>query len=155
LSNRGHSGAFGLARFWNSGHPENHGRRDQASRQSLRKFNGVAPNGVRSPVMYQLARAPRIDIAGQADSYPALRRDEGGFGMFRISFLFLSALIAAQIFAVSHVSAQQGHDACARDVSRFCRALMAGDQMAVLACLKQNRGRISKGCNQVLIENGQ
>ncbi len=76
--------------------------------------------------------------------------------MFRISFLFLSALMAAQIFAVSPVSAQQGHDACARDVSRFCRALMAdGDQMAVLACLKQHRSRLSRGCNQVLTDNGQ
>jgi hypothetical protein len=76
--------------------------------------------------------------------------------MFRISFLFLSALIASQVFSASQVWAQQSHDACARDVSRLCRALMNdGDQMAVLACLKQHRSRISKGCNQVLIDNGQ
>ena len=76
--------------------------------------------------------------------------------MFRISFLFLAALIAAQGVAVPRALAVQGEDACTRDVSRHCRALMnGGDQMAILACLKQHRGRITKGCNQVLIDNGQ
>ena len=75
--------------------------------------------------------------------------------MLRISFLFLSALLAAQIFAVSQVSAQQGHDACARDVTRFCRALMNDGDSAVLACLKQHRTRLSRACDKVLVENGQ
>jgi hypothetical protein len=75
--------------------------------------------------------------------------------MFRISFLLLAALTAAQIFALSHASAQQGHDACARDVSRFCRAHMNDGDSAVLACLKQHRARISRGCDKVLTENGQ
>jgi hypothetical protein len=75
--------------------------------------------------------------------------------MFRISFLFLSALMVAQVFAVSDVSAQQGHDACARDVSRFCRAQMNDGDSVVLACLKQHRARLSRGCDKVLTENGQ
>jgi hypothetical protein len=75
--------------------------------------------------------------------------------MSRISFLFLSAVMAAQVFAVSEVSAQQGHDACARDVSRFCRGQMNDGDSAVLACLKQHRGRISRACDKVLTENGQ
>ena len=75
--------------------------------------------------------------------------------MFRISFLFLSALMAAQTFAVSPASAQQGHDACARDVSRFCRAQMNAGDSVVLACLKQHRARISRACDKVLTENGQ
>jgi len=56
------------------------------------------------------------------------------------------------------VSAQQqqpGHDACARDVTRHCRAVMNDGDQAVLACLKQNRARISKGCDKVLVEHGQ
>jgi hypothetical protein len=52
-------------------------------------------------------------------------------------------------------SAQQGQDACARDVSRFCRAQMNDGDMVVLACLKQNRSRISKACQQVLASHGQ
>jgi hypothetical protein len=60
-------------------------------------------------------------------------------------------------FLVSAASAQQrpGHDACARDVTRHCRAVMNGGDNAVLACLQQNRARISKACNQVLVDHGQ
>jgi hypothetical protein len=50
---------------------------------------------------------------------------------------------------------QQGHDACARDVSRFCRAQMNDGDQVVLACLKQNRARLSKACQQTLASHGQ
>ncbi|MBR0824954.1 hypothetical protein JQ596_05360 [Bradyrhizobium manausense] len=59
------------------------------------------------------------------------------------------------ILVASGASAQQGHDACARDVSRFCRAVMNNGDMAVLSCLKQNRSRLSKACDKVLTEHGQ
>jgi hypothetical protein len=75
--------------------------------------------------------------------------------MFKISFVFLSALMAAQVLAMSHASAQQGHDACARDVSRFCRAQMNDGDLVVLACLKQHRARLSRACDKVLTDNGQ
>jgi len=75
--------------------------------------------------------------------------------MFRISFVFLSALMAAQVLAISHASAQQGHDACARDVSRFCRAQMNDGDSVVLACLKQHRARLSRACDKLLTDNGQ
>jgi hypothetical protein len=55
----------------------------------------------------------------------------------------------------SAVSAQQGQDACARDVSRFCRAHMNEGDMVVLACLQQNRARLSKACQQVLTSHGR
>ena len=55
----------------------------------------------------------------------------------------------------SVASAQQGQDACARDVARFCRAHINDGDMVILSCLKQNRGRLSKGCLQVLISHGQ
>ncbi len=67
-------------------------------------------------------------------------------------FLFAIPLI---FVAVSAAPAQQGHDACARDVSRFCRAQMNDGDQIVLACLKQNRARISKPCQKVLTEHGQ
>jgi hypothetical protein len=56
---------------------------------------------------------------------------------------------------VSAASAQQGQDACARDVSRFCRAYTQQGDMAVLACLKQHRNRLSRGCDAVLTSHGQ
>jgi hypothetical protein len=59
------------------------------------------------------------------------------------------------VLMASAASAQQGHDACARDVSRFCRAQMNDGDMVVLSCLQQNRARISKACQQVLISHGR
>jgi hypothetical protein len=75
--------------------------------------------------------------------------------MFRISFIFLSALLVAQALAISQASSQQGHDACARDVSRFCRAQMNDGDSVVLACLQQHRARLSRACDKVLTDNGQ
>jgi len=74
--------------------------------------------------------------------------------MLKIVALSL-ALIALPIVLAPQASAQQGHDACVRDVSRFCRALMNADDQTVLACLKQHRARLSKACDKVLTENGQ
>jgi hypothetical protein len=66
-------------------------------------------------------------------------------------FLFIIPLI----LTASVASAQQGHDACARDVSRFCRAQINDGEQIVLACLKQNRARLSKACAKVLTDHGQ
>jgi hypothetical protein len=66
-------------------------------------------------------------------------------------FLFIPFVLMAAV-----ASAQQGHDdACARDVSRFCRAHMNDGDMVILACLKQNRARLSKACAKVLTDHGQ
>jgi hypothetical protein len=66
-------------------------------------------------------------------------------------FLFVLPFVVL----ASSASAQQGHDACARDVSRFCRAYMQQGDQVVLACLKQNRARLSKACDKVLTDHGQ
>jgi hypothetical protein len=66
------------------------------------------------------------------------------------------ALIVPFLVLASAASAQQqGHDACARDVTRHCRKVMNDGDQAVLACLKEHRSRISKGCEKVLTEHGQ
>jgi hypothetical protein len=75
--------------------------------------------------------------------------------MFRIFFVFLPALLAAQVLAISDASSQQGHAACARDVSRFCRARMNDGDSVVLECLKQHRARLSRACDKILTDNGQ
>ena len=69
--------------------------------------------------------------------------------MFRLVFVIPFVLIA------SGASAQQGHDACARDVSRFCRAVTNDGDSVVLGCLKQHRARLGKACEKVLTDNGQ
>jgi hypothetical protein len=67
-------------------------------------------------------------------------------------FLFIIPFI----LTVSVASAQQqGHDACARDVTRFCRAHINDGDQIVLACLQQNRARLSKACAKVLADHGQ
>ena len=68
-------------------------------------------------------------------------------------FFFVIPLVVM----TSAASAQQqpGHDACARDVSRFCRAQMNDGDSAVLGCLKQHRARLSRACDKVLTDNGQ
>ena len=64
-------------------------------------------------------------------------------------------VVVPLVLLASAAYAQQGHDACARDVSRFCRAQMNDGDQVVLACLKQNRARLSKACLKVLTEHGQ
>ena len=69
--------------------------------------------------------------------------------MARLLFIIPFVLMA------SAATAQQGNDACARDVSRFCRAHMNDGDQIVLACLKENRARLSKACAKVLTDHGQ
>jgi len=70
--------------------------------------------------------------------------------------LFAIPLVLPLVLMASAASAQrQGQDACARDVSRFCRAQMNDGDQIVLACLKQHRARISKPCQQTLASHGQ
>jgi DNA-binding ferritin-like protein (Dps family) len=64
-------------------------------------------------------------------------------------------ILPLMLIAPGAVAQQQGHDACARDVSRFCRAVMNDGDSAVLACLKQHRARLSKACDKVLTDHGQ
>jgi hypothetical protein len=64
-------------------------------------------------------------------------------------------LVLPFVLIASAAGAQQGHDACARDVSRLCRTVMNQGDMVVLSCLKQHRGRLSRACDRVLTENGQ
>ena len=68
------------------------------------------------------------------------------------SFLPLVLMAAS---AQAQTATPREHDACARDVSRFCRARMNDGDQVVLACLKQNRARLSKACDKVLTEHGQ
>jgi hypothetical protein len=68
-------------------------------------------------------------------------------------FRFL-LIISFVVFASASASAQ-GQDACARDASRFCRAHLNDGDMVVLACLQQNRARLSKACQATLAAHGR
>lgn len=72
--------------------------------------------------------------------------------MTRLIFAVPLILMATSVLAQEQ---KQGHDACARDVSKFCRAQMQDGDQVVLACLQQNRAKISKACQQMLASHGQ
>ena len=68
---------------------------------------------------------------------------------------FLLAISLVLITSAASAQQQPGHDACARDVSRFCRPLMQSGDSAVLGCLQANRAKLGKACQKVLADHGQ
>jgi hypothetical protein len=58
--------------------------------------------------------------------------------------------------AVDPRGTSQEEAACRRDVRRFCRDIPdSAGSLSFLICLKQNRDKISKACQNVLISHGQ
>ncbi|WP_424630814.1 hypothetical protein [Bradyrhizobium sp. SYSU BS000235] len=51
-------------------------------------------------------------------------------------------------------SAQQ-QQACSKDVSRHCRAVMKENDAAIASCLRENRAKLSKSCLKALAEQQQ
>jgi hypothetical protein len=62
-------------------------------------------------------------------------------------YKFLVALfllyLPASMSALAHSGTDQEEKACARDVQRFCRKLMDQGDLTILACLKENRAKLS------------
>jgi hypothetical protein len=77
------------------------------------------------------------------------------------NFFFALALLSVSLStgAVAQQQQRSGtpdeQKACSRDVSRFCRAVMDQGDFTVLACLQQNRAKLTKPCSQVLTNHGQ
>jgi hypothetical protein len=67
--------------------------------------------------------------------------------------LSLSTVAFAQQPARSGTPEEQ--KACSRDVERHCRAVIDQGDFTILACLQQNRAKISPACDQVLKSHGQ
>jgi len=74
--------------------------------------------------------------------------------------------LALSLLSVSLSTAAVGEDAqrsgtpeeqkaCTRDVQKYCRPVIDQGDFTVLACLKENRAKISEACNQVLKTHGQ
>ncbi len=45
--------------------------------------------------------------------------------------------------------------ACTRDVQRYCRPVIDQGDFTILACLQQNRPKLTKACELVLKNHGQ
>ncbi len=65
------------------------------------------------------------------------------------------AQVPSQTPPIQRSGTPEEQKACAKDVSRYCQTVMNDSDLAILACLKQFRPSISKGCDAVLISHGQ
>ncbi|MBX9711300.1 MAG: hypothetical protein K2X60_09720 [Xanthobacteraceae bacterium] len=62
---------------------------------------------------------------------------------------------AVETPAIQRSGTPEEQKACAKDVSRYCQTVMNDSDLAILACLKQFRPKISKACDSVLVSHGQ
>jgi len=74
-------------------------------------------------------------------------------------FLALTLLSLSLSTAASAQQQRSGtpeeQKACLHDVQKYCRPVMDQGDFTVLACLQQNRPKLSEACNQVLKTHGQ
>jgi hypothetical protein len=68
--------------------------------------------------------------------------------------LTLSSLTTVA-FAQQRSGTPEEQKACTRDVQRHCRHVIDQGDFTILACLKENRSKISPACDQVLKDHNQ
>jgi hypothetical protein len=74
----------------------------------------------------------------------------------RKAFLALTLLsVPVSTGALARSGTEQEEKACTRDVQRFCRKLIDQGDFTILACLKENRPKLTASCRQVLVSHGQ
>ncbi|MBA2400787.1 MAG: hypothetical protein H0V72_19200 [Bradyrhizobium sp.] len=74
---------------------------------------------------------------------------------FLLAVFLLSSAVSSGAFAQQRSGTPDEQKACARDVQRFCRPVIDQGDFTILACLQQNRPKISSACDQVLKSHGQ
>ena len=73
-----------------------------------------------------------------------------------LSISLLSLSMSSGAFAEEQRSGTpEEQKACTRDVQRFCRHVMDQGDFTVLACLKENRPKLSEACEHVLKDHNQ
>jgi Cysteine rich repeat len=73
---------------------------------------------------------------------------------------FLVALVSLSVSTGAIAQQQRSgtpeeQKACAHDVQKYCRSVMNEPDLTVLNCLQQNRAKLTKACDQVLVNHGQ
>ncbi|WGR91290.1 MULTISPECIES: hypothetical protein [unclassified Bradyrhizobium] len=77
---------------------------------------------------------------------------------FLLALALLSLPLSSNAFAQQQPQRSgtpEEQKACARDVQRHCRAVIDQGDFTILACLQQNRTKISTACDLVLKNHGQ
>jgi hypothetical protein len=72
---------------------------------------------------------------------------------FYLALALLS--VSASTDVLAHSGTDQEQESCTRDVHRYCRKLMDQGDFTILACLKENRAKLSPACRDVLVSHGQ
>jgi hypothetical protein len=74
---------------------------------------------------------------------------------FFFALTLLSVSVSTGAIAQQRSGTPDEQKACSRDVSRFCRQMMDQGDFVILACLQQNRPKLTAACRQVLTNHGQ
>ena len=72
-----------------------------------------------------------------------------------LALSLLSIAVSSDAFAQQRSGTPDEQKACARDVQRFCRPVIDQGDFTILACLQQNRPKLSAECAQVLKNHNQ
>ena len=82
-------------------------------------------------------------------------KTEGSNTMHNFFLTLVLLSIPVSTGALAHSGTDQEQQACTHDVQRFCRKLMDQGDFTILACLKENRQKLSVACRDVLVSHGQ
>lgn len=75
---------------------------------------------------------------------------------FSLSLILLSLSVSTGAIAEPQRSGTpEEQAACTRDVQRYCRPVIDQGDFTILACLQQNRPKLTKACELVLKDHGQ
>jgi hypothetical protein len=74
---------------------------------------------------------------------------------FFLALALLSIPVSTGAIAQQRSGTPEEQKACARDVQRFCRPVIDQGDFTILACLQQNRPKLTQSCDQVLKNHGQ
>ena len=77
---------------------------------------------------------------------------------FLLALALLSAPLSTQAFAQQQPARSgtpEEQKACSRDVQKHCRSVIDQGDFTILACLQQNRARLSKACQATLASHGR
>ena len=72
-----------------------------------------------------------------------------------LALTLLSLTVSTGALAQQRSGTAQEQAACTKDVQKHCRKVIDQGDFVILACLKENRSKISAACDTVLKNNGQ
>jgi hypothetical protein len=112
---------------------------------------GVAIGGLRN----LNGPSRRCHVLFGLESPPEEQRNTMHKSFLVVALLSLSVSSGAMAQQQQHGGTPEEQKACAHDVQKYCRSVMDQGDLTVLACLQQNRPKLTKACDQVLVSHGQ